>query len=129
MIRVHVTLSPRRSTTRLKSVGLVATALAALPVLALASPVGPLETFESGQPIVAADFNANFDAVAEAVDDNDTRISALEGSADGGVPTGAVVFFDAAECPAGWSELTEARGRAVVGMNGSAATLLGTLCV
>lgn len=128
MIRVQVSLRPRSlRPSRSRVVPLMAAALATLPLLALASPVGTLATFESGQPIVAADFNDNFDTIAEAVDDNDARIGALEGSSDGGVPTGAVVFFDASECPEGWAELTEARGRAVVGMNGSAATLLGTV--
>ena len=35
---------------------------------------------------------------------------------DGGVPSGAVVFFDLAECPVGWTELDEARGRVLVGL-------------
>ena len=127
MIRVHVSLSPRRLSPRSRSVIALAVGMAALPVLALASPVEPLNEFVSGDPIVAADFNDNFNAVTDAVDDNDARIAALESATDGGVPMGAVVFFDASECPTGWSELTEARGRTVVGMNGSAATLLGTV--
>lgn len=32
------------------------------------------------------------------------------------VPPGAVMFFNMTACPAGWSELTSARGRAIVGM-------------
>ena len=41
-------------------------------------------------------------------------------------PTGEVASFDLANCPAGWSEMTEARGRAIVGRptNG---TLRGTV--
>jgi hypothetical protein len=55
-------------------------ALAAImPVLALASPVPALNTFESGQPILAQEFNENFDAFKAAIDDNDARISAMEG--------------------------------------------------
>lgn len=128
MIRLHITVSPRRLQSRRgRTITTLALAAAALPVLALASPVDLPNTFESGAPVLAAEFNGNFDAVADAVDDNDTRISALEGSSDGGVPSAAVVFFDTAECPEGWSELTEARGRAVVGMDGSAASLLGTV--
>lgn len=42
------------------------------------------------------------------------------------MPTGTVAFFVLATCPEGWSELVEARGRAVVGL-GSGATLLGTV--
>lgn len=32
------------------------------------------------------------------------------------IPTGAVVFFNLAACPSGWTEHTEARGRAIVGV-------------
>jgi len=128
MIQFNVTLSPRQTHSgRGRCVVALAVAAAMLPVLALASPVDLPNTFESGAPVLASEFNDNFEAAADAIDDNDTRISALEGSSDGGVPSAAVVFFDATECPAGWTELTEARGRAVVGMGGSAGTLLGTV--
>jgi len=128
MIQFNVTLSPRQTHAgRGRGIVAFAAAAALLPVLALASPVDLPNTFESGAPVLASEFNDNFDAAADAIDDNDTRITALEGNSDGGVPTGAVVFFDATECPEGWSELTEARGRAVVGMEGSAGTLLGTV--
>ncbi|TRZ64715.1 MAG: hypothetical protein D4Q79_00995 [Spirochaetia bacterium] len=33
----------------------------------------------------------------------------------GGVPSGAVMFFNLANCPSGWTEYTAARGRTVVG--------------
>ena len=42
------------------------------------------------------------------------------------VPAGAVMFFALPTCPAGWTELTEARGRAVVGLV-SGGTLSGTV--
>jgi len=42
------------------------------------------------------------------------------------VPAGAVMFFDDTSCPTGWSELTAARGRAVVGLP-SGGTLAGTI--
>lgn len=42
------------------------------------------------------------------------------------VPTGAVMTFDLASCPAGWSELTAARGRALVGLP-AAGVLKGTV--
>jgi hypothetical protein len=35
-----------------------------------------------------------------------------------GVPSGAVTFFERATCPDGWSELTAARGRYLVGLPG-----------
>ncbi|MEZ5465773.1 MAG: hypothetical protein R3F22_11255 [Lysobacteraceae bacterium] len=56
--------------------GFVLSALAALPVTAgdLTLP----HSFSAGTPAVAAEVNANFDAVETAVDDNDARIAALE---------------------------------------------------
>jgi hypothetical protein len=39
-----------------------------------------------------------------------------------GVPSGAVMFFNATTCPSGWSEYTKARGRTMVGL-----TFNGTL--
>ncbi len=44
------------------------------------------------------------------------------------VPSGAVMLFDLAACPIGWSELTDAQGRAIVGLP-SAGTLKGTVGV
>lgn len=41
------------------------------------------------------------------------------------VPSGAVMFFNLASCPSGWSELTDARGRYLVGLP-SGGTLAGT---
>lgn len=41
------------------------------------------------------------------------------------IPTGAVMFFNLAACPGGWSELTAARGRYPVGMP-TGGTLAGT---
>lgn len=35
---------------------------------------------------------------------------------DVGVPSGAVMYFDLPACPTGWSELTAARGRYIVGL-------------
>ncbi len=102
--------------------------LAALPVIATASPVDIPNAFEAGGLIDAESFNENFDAVADAVDDNDARIAMLEGG-DASIPAGAVMFFNLNECPEGWNELEEARGRSVVGMNGSAGTLLGEVGV
>ncbi len=44
------------------------------------------------------------------------------------LPTGAVQFFDLPACPTGWSELTAARGRGIVGMplNGTLGGVVGT---
>ncbi|MFH1434117.1 MAG: hypothetical protein ABIJ56_00235 [Pseudomonadota bacterium] len=51
----------------------------------------------------------------------------------GGVPAGAVMFFDLAACPDGWSPLADAEGRYLVGLNaggtlaGMGGTALGDL--
>jgi hypothetical protein len=52
----------------------------------------------------------------------------LSGAGGGGVPSGAVMFFNLASCPSGWTELTTARGRYVVGLpaSGSLAGTAGT---
>ena len=46
----------------------------------------------------------------------------------GGVPSGAVLPFNLANCPAGWTELTAARGRVIVGVpaSGTLAATVGT---
>lgn len=58
-----------------------------------------------------------------SIDVNDAYIrsigkwaSELGGSA-GSVPQGAVMHFNLSACPNGWSELTDARGRYLVGLN------------
>jgi hypothetical protein len=90
--------------------------LATLPVVALASPVDIPYAFVDGDTIVAEEFNENFDAIADAINDNDARIAALESSADGGVPTGTIAFFDADTCPVGWVEHADLRGRVPLGL-------------
>ena len=42
------------------------------------------------------------------------------------IPAGAVMFFNLSSCPSGWSELTAARGRYIVGLL-SGGTLAGTV--
>jgi type II secretory pathway pseudopilin PulG len=43
----------------------------------------------------------------------------------GGVPNGSIIFYNGATCPAGWSEVTDARGRYIVGLP-SSGTLAST---
>lgn len=112
--------SPRRKIQHLAA----AASVLVVPVLAAAAPVDVPHGFEPGTTILAEDFNDNFSALEDAIDDNDERLAALEGGT-ALPPLGAVMFFSLEECPDGWTELEEARGRAVVGMNGTAGTLLG----
>ena len=62
-------------------------------------------------------------AVAEAL-----ATPAVDTIINAAVPSGAVWLFDLPSCPAGWSELVSARGRALVGLpaGGSAGGTLGT---
>src|SRR6266480_585496 len=46
-----------------------------------AGPVGPLATFTAGTPAKASEVNGNFSAVSAAVNDNNSRITALESGA------------------------------------------------
>ncbi len=57
--------------------GLVLQSLAIISPHAAAGPVTVLNTFTSGTPASAAEVNANFSAIETAVNDNDSRISAL----------------------------------------------------
>ncbi|MCX7616023.1 MAG: hypothetical protein N2Z68_01380 [Patescibacteria group bacterium] len=45
-----------------------------------------------------------------------------------GIPSGAVMFFNLSSCPSGWTELTSARGRYIVGLpaGGTLAATVGT---
>jgi hypothetical protein len=59
------------------TLALAAAVAVAYPVWLYASPVGALITFKPGQVIRAADVNSNFQTIADAVDDNDSRIGNL----------------------------------------------------
>lgn len=103
--------------------------VAALPVAALASPVDIPHSFADGGTILAEEFNENFDAIADAVNDNDARIAALETTVtDGGVPVGTIAFFASESCPAGWVEHADLRGRVPLGLpsSGTVGTTVGT---
>lgn len=69
------------------------------------------QTLSPAQPLGTVPFAARA-RVAETVE-------------SGAVPSGAVMFFNLSVCPAGWTELTQARGRYLVGLP-SGGTLGGT---
>ncbi len=128
MLKISISLAPvscpRSGRARRWVLGTAIACVSALPLLASAAPVAGLNSFTDGDVISAEEFNDNFDELALAINDNDARISGLEADA---LPTGAVMFFNADMCPAGWTELEEARGRTIVGVNGSAGDLMGTV--
>lgn len=57
--------------------------------------------------------------------DGTTQTTADTGGPGGSIPSGAVMFFDLAVCPSGWTESTATRGRYIVGLPLSG-TLAGT---
>lgn len=91
-------------------------ALVGLPLVAGALEPVPFD-FVGGQPIKADDMDANFMHLVSAVDELEEFM----------VPSGALSYFNASSCRAGWSELTAGRGRTIVGMAGSAGSLAGTV--
>jgi len=70
-----------KSVTRWLS-GLAAGALLTTSIGLVAGPVSVPNSFTSGTPARAADVNANFSAVATAINDNSSRLSALEANAN-----------------------------------------------
>ena len=106
-------------------VALAALALA-FPVVAVAAPVDIPHQFAAGEAIVADEFNENFDAIADAINDNDSRLEAVE--MDIGLPAGAVMFFNLDACPEGWSGMTDLEGRVPIGVpsGGTLASTVGT---
>lgn len=106
-----------------------ATVLAvSFPIIALASPVEIPNAFEDGNVITADEFNENFAAIADAVNDNDARIAALEAGTGAGVPTGTIAFFATDICPDEWDDFDALRGRMVLGLpdGGVVSTTVGT---
>ncbi len=66
--------------------------LALCPLVASAGQVTGLTTFVSGTPALASEVNGNFTAVSTAVNENDSRILALE--ADGAVSVSVFGFIE-----------------------------------
>ncbi len=65
----------------MKKIAIITVACMLLSPLARAGTLTVPNTFTAGTPAVAADVNANFTAAKTAVDDNDARVTALEGTA------------------------------------------------
>ena len=54
----------------------------AIPAAAIASPLTVPNTYQAGEVISASEMNENFAVVTAAVDDNDTRVTAIESGWD-----------------------------------------------
>lgn len=65
----------------------IALALLAVPAVAIAAPVAIPNDFVAGEVISASEMNANFSAVKASVDDNDARLTSLEGGLNVGACT------------------------------------------
>ena len=82
-----------------------------------ADALGPVpNVFSAGDTISASEMNANFTHLQNGITAN-----------EGQVPSGTIIFYNGSTCPTGWSEVTAARGRTIVGLTGSAGTLGGTV--
>lgn len=77
----------------------------------------------TNNPQTTLDVNGKVRSLGTEATDAD-EVLATKGYVDsnGGVPTGAVMAFNATVCPTGWSEFTDARGRVVVGLDPSNAS-------
>jgi hypothetical protein len=114
LVVVDFEMSPRTRRWAL-CIGLSAAVVGGVGALAFAANVP--NQFVAGQPLTALALNQNFASL-------DGRVGQLE-TQQGTVP-GAVMFFNLASCPPGWSALQGAQGRYVVGL-GAAGTLAGTV--
>ena len=92
MIRIEIELdgvaakvcgSVKRVVTKRRLGVLAAVSLLALPVATIAAPISLPHTFSAGQVISSSEVNANFTAVADGVNANDTAIGALETASTG----------------------------------------------
>lgn len=98
------------------------------------SPLATLEEQLSGGP--SSSPSSHSSPLSKVYDDIDNLIQEIHGGPGGGgggggggtylVPGGAIMLFDSATCPAGWTEYTAARGRTIVGVP-SGGTVGGTV--
>ena len=87
----------RRKSTRVALV----LVMAAVPLGVAASTLSAPHVFVNGTIADASEVNENFSAVETAVNDNDTRITALEGSECVTVESGSFARDMTAQCPGG----------------------------
>jgi hypothetical protein len=78
------------------------------------NPGGPFEALEPNQRIASVPYALR------------AKYAESAPPGEGAVPAGAVMFFDLASCPEGWTEMADAQGRTLVGLP-SSGTLGGTV--
>ena len=88
---------------------------------------------DGGGPSGDVSLSVDMTTVQARVTDSCSGSSAIQSideggsvTCSGGVPAGAVMFFNLTECPTGWSPLADAEGRYLVGLN-AAGTLAATV--
>lgn len=89
---------------------------AALALVGTAAWAAVPHTFAIDTPALAAQVNANFTDLDTRLIALDSSLQALNAAVVARVPTGTIALFGGGTCPAGWTEFTPARGRALVGL-------------
>jgi|GEM_PF-1911149 len=96
-----------------------------IPALCIGEDFKSLKVFETGNPIIAADFNDNFQIIQDQIDDLKSQLTNVQKNM---IPEGTVAAFDLRQCPNGWSSFDDGAGRVIIGVgegkNLTARTLL-----
>ena len=93
--------------------------------------VGPDPQTKEGNLIVGGNLTTGSFTMAtgagadKVLTTNASGVATWQEAAGGGIPSGAVMFFNLSTCPTGWTALTAAQGRYLVGKP-SGGTLAGT---
>jgi len=94
--------------------------------LAIGTSTAPSYPLDVVGTIQSTGFKLSTEAGANKVLTSDASgVASWQTATSTGVPSGAVMYFNLSTCPTGWTELTSARGRYLVGLPTSG-TLAGT---
>ena|GEM_PF-2747885 len=100
---------------------------AALDVLSTGAAAGQMaQIWRNSSAVIQASMSATGVMMAKNFVGDGSGLTGLPGGAS--IPSGMVSFFALTSCPSGWSELTAAQGRYMVGRTatGSTGTVIGT---
>ena len=90
--------------------------------IGLAAPTARLHVAGTGKFTGAVDMTSQkITNLANPTAAQDAATKAYVDANTGGIPTGAIMAFDLASCPTGWSEYTAARGRFLRGIDSTGA--------